>query len=127
MSLSTEDRLAIMEMVAVYNQAIDAGQGEALADTFVADGVFEVTGRDPVAGRDALVGMVQAQDATSGVRHWTTNFVIEPDGEGAAMQCDLVLLRGPEIVITGRYEDELTRTDEGWRFVRRRCLPDVRS
>ena len=53
MSLSTEDRLAITELVAVYNQAIDAGRGEAWADTFTATGVFEVTGRNPVEGRGA--------------------------------------------------------------------------
>ena len=32
MSLSTADRLAITELVAVYNQAIDAGRGEVDRD-----------------------------------------------------------------------------------------------
>ncbi|MBF66958.1 MAG: hypothetical protein CMQ29_04605 [Gammaproteobacteria bacterium] len=124
MSLSTEDRLAITELVAVYNQAIDAGRGEAWADTFTATGVFEVTGRNPVEGRAALIAMVEAQAADSGIRHWTTNFVIDPAGDGATLRCDLTLLRGAEILLTGRYEDELARQDDGWKFTRRRCLPD---
>ena len=124
MSLSAGDRIAIVELVSTYNHAIDGHEADAWADTFVADGVFEVTGRDPVEGRAALVRMVEGQDAGSGVRHWTTNFVVEPEGEGASLRCDLALLRGAAVLLTGRYEDSLVRGEDGWRFVRRRCLPD---
>lgn len=124
MSLSAEDRVAIVELVATYNHAIDGHDGEAWAATFTADGVFEVTGRDAVEGRAALVAMVEDQDAGSEVRHWTTNFVIDAEGEGASLRCDLALLRGSSVLLTGRYEDQLVRGDGGWRFTRRRCLPD---
>ena len=124
MSLEAEDELAIVELVAAYNQAIDRRDAEAWANTFAENGVFVVAGREPVAGRDALVGMVQALDPTSGERHWTTNFVIEADGDGARMRVDLAMLRGGQILGTGRYADSLTRECGTWRFVRREVTLD---
>ena len=124
MSLEAEDELAIVELVAAYNQAIDRRDAEAWANTFAENGVFVVAGREPVAGRDALVGMVQALDPTSGERHWTTNFVIEADGDGARMRVDLAMLRGGQILGTGRYADSLTREGGTWRFVRREVTLD---
>ena len=118
MSFDATDELASVELVARYNQAIDGRDAQAWAGMFVEGGVFQVIGQEPVTGREALVAMVEGMDPTSGERHWTTNFVIEGDGGAARMTVALALLRGSNVLGTGRYADVLAREEAGWRFVR---------
>src|SRR6187401_1303144 len=52
-ALSTQDYIDIQQLYARYYTAIDSGKGEAWADTFVPDGVF-----NELKGHDALVNLV---------------------------------------------------------------------
>jgi uncharacterized protein (TIGR02246 family) len=123
------DHLAIRELTARYNRAFDDVDSEAWADTFTADGVMDYGGSAPIAGRNALVKMSQATGY--GFVHITTDPIIEVDGDRATQRCTVIIANRSKardrvaIAMTGRYEDELVRTPDGWRFKRRTAVLDV--
>lgn len=123
------DHLAIRELTARYNRAFDDVDSEAWADTFTPDGVMDYGGDAPISGREALVKMSQATGY--GFVHITTDPIIEVDGDRASQRCTVIIAnRSRErdrvgIAMTGRYEDELVRTPDGWRFRRRTAVLDV--
>ena len=76
--MSAEDIIEINHLTNRYNQAADSGNGEAFAATFTEDGVLEMPGSDPIAGRNALVVSGDSfPQLIEGVRHWTNNQVVE--------------------------------------------------
>lgn len=121
------DRVAIGELTARYNRAFDDGEVDAWLDTFVEDGEMQRDGRT-WKGHDALARLLQK--VGWGTVHVTTDAIVEIDGDRARQWCTLVLLRRerdrrpPVVLATGRYEDELRRTADGWRFVRRVASTD---
>jgi len=58
--LTTDDRVAILDLIARYSHFFDYGPAEKFADTFTDDGVFEFVTRQTVRGRADL--MVRASD-----------------------------------------------------------------
>jgi uncharacterized protein (TIGR02246 family) len=125
MALSAEDQLAIRDLAARYNHAIDGGDGVAYADTFVDDGVLDA-GELVLEGRPALeefatsfAGSVQAP------RHIATSLVIDGEGDHAELRAYVQLFamvgQPPhhEVTASGTYTDSLVRVDGSWRFVRR--------
>ena len=110
-----------------YNRSllasIIAANGEAFAETFTEDGILEMPGSDPIIGRDALtVSGNTFPQLIEGVRHWTNNQVVEINGDSATASCYLLLMSAgspPNMMTTGRYSDELIKTDRGWKFTKR--------
>ena len=140
---TAEDYIEIQQLYHRYGWAIDgtgtvsgapgaapatveekaAAAGEAWADCFTPDGVFEWDG-STYAGRDELAQFaanVYTRSAGT-VRHWYTNLVITPTQEGARGQ--VYVLAGsdddegpPQFSIAGMYwNDVIVKTPEGWRF-----------
>src|SRR5207244_3721795 len=77
-------REAIRETVAAYAHVADSGRFDEFAALFAPDGVLEVHGREPVAGRDAIrnylgaVGTDLARDTTAPLlRHHVSNLRID--------------------------------------------------
>ena len=117
----TEDRDNILQLLYTYNHAIDGGQAERWADTFTADGALNAAGR-LFAGRDELMRFASG---VHGMRHVVTNPVIEVDGDTASVQAYVLVFRGASVSVIGAYADELVRTPDGWRFVRRNFTPET--
>ena len=120
------DHLAIREPTARYNRAFDDVDSEAWADTFTPDGVMDYGGapvRPRRPGQDVLTGY--------GFVHITTDPIIEVDGDRGTQRCTVIIANRSRardqvgIAMTGRYEDELVRTPDGWRFKRRKAILDV--
>lgn len=125
MPLNADDQLAIRDLAARYNHAIDGGDGTAYADTFVDDGVLDA-GALFVEGRAALeqfgssfAGTVRAP------RHIAASLVVDGDGDHAELRAYVqmfALVGEPprhEVTASGTYRDTLVRVNGGWRFVRR--------
>jgi hypothetical protein len=124
-TLTAQDYAEIQQLYARYNHAIDAGDAEAYAATFTEDGVFNTNN-----GREALLTFVRnyAKNGGTNRRHWNTNLLIMPTPQGANGSVYLFLLdvttRPPSIGATIKYEDELVKTPQGWRFKKRVTKPD---
>jgi hypothetical protein len=127
MKLTADDYIAIQQLYANYAHALDTGQGERFAATFVVDGEF--TGgrpagkaddpRVPRKGSEALTQM----GSRGGTRHFTSNLVITPTADGAKGSCYLLLFNARNIPATitetSIYDDTLVKTPQGWKFKKR--------
>ena len=130
MILTTDDRLAIQELYAKYNFAIDDGKPEEFADCFTADGVLDVGYGDPTTGTEALTAFCAATNQMMpGMRHQVTNLVLHGHGDDATGRAYLYTYRataeGHQVILTGRYEDTLRRDEGIWRFAARTMVPDT--
>ena len=124
MPLSVEDRLAIQELLARYNHAIDGGDPEGWAATFAPDGTFESRG-EVHTGTEQLATFARGfQQRLPGARHWNNNLVIDGDGEQATTTCYLQLWREGQLASEGRYVDTLRKIDGQWRFTSRKVVRD---
>jgi ketosteroid isomerase-like protein len=119
------DRHEILELSARYNRAADGTDVATLLEVFSEDAVVEMHGGPngpAVFAGEALTGLVAPFE---GQRvHLTTDAIVAVDGDRATQQSTLLLCtrskkRGVAALFTGRYDDELVRTSDGWRFSRR--------
>jgi hypothetical protein len=127
--LTLEDRLAIVEMMAVYCSAIDLGRWDTLPGLFTEDCVLDfgaVMGRfEGHEGLRRFAGVLAGIDLF--MRHFNTNVVVTGDGAHARAESYVLAITGPSggrARTTGRYEDELVKTASGWRIRVRRALLD---
>jgi hypothetical protein len=129
MTLQSVDLSLIQQLYAAYATAADRGDGKGFADCFTADGEMDMGGARTAQGARALAEFAERIPVSApGVRHVTTNVVIDVDGDSAMGHAYLMLVNSsaapPAIMRTGMYEDHLVRSTFGWRFARRRFVPD---
>jgi len=130
MFLTIEDRLAIQELYAQYNFAIDDEQPADFAACFTADGVLDVGYGDPVSGTEALAAFCAATNQMMpGMRHSVSNLVLQGHDDDATGKAYLYTYRatadGHQVILTGRYHDTLRRVDGLWKFADRKMVPDT--
>lgn len=123
-TLSAQDRADIQELYSQYYQTIDAGESEAWANTFTADGVFNGT-----RGHDALVESNRRGGTNKPLRHLHSNLKLVPTAEGAdghvyVLQIDITA-KPIAISTYSRYDDKLVKTPQGWRFKIRQRSSDT--
>jgi 3-phenylpropionate/cinnamic acid dioxygenase small subunit len=123
------DYIAIRELSARYNRFVDDCRYDDFARCFTDDGVFEVVGLVTMKGR-AEIAEITSKFGFGPV-HLTTDATIEIDGDEAHQVCSL-LVGGRQknraafrFLTTGRYDDRLVRTPDGWRFTHRRVDTDL--
>ena len=126
--ISIEDRLDILDLCARYNYYADRGMGPEFADCFTPDGVFD----GPLARSE---GTQQLQDFITGLFarlpgaiHFTDNhlFVVRDDYIQHRCDCSFQVPSqedGDDSVAISllTYDDEVVRTDDGWKFRQRIC------
>jgi uncharacterized protein (TIGR02246 family) len=122
MALATDDTIEILQLYARYNTAIDTGDAETFGGCFVPDGVFD-NGMGVVEGRPDIAAFArQTHAGMPGLRHNATNVVVDGEGDeatGSAFLIGYLVDGGYKVIVTGRYEDALSKTAEGWRFTKR--------
>ena len=130
MTLTNEDRMAILDLLARYNYRSDFG-GEGWPDCFTEDGAF-IAGPHPqieLRGTDELEAYAREHLANrpAPLRHNTNNSVIEAvegSPDEATHSCYLMVASvggdGALPVTAGIYRDRLARIDGEWRFRERR-------
>lgn len=128
--LSTDDRLAIAELMATYCNALDLGRWDEFRALFTEDCVLDfgaVMGR--FDGADGVRRFTDVMQSTGlFMRHFHTNLVLRGDGTRARAESYVLAITGPSggrAQTTGRYEDELVKVDGRWRLHVRRALLDT--
>lgn len=129
-----EDREAIWGLFMEYKQHLDQRDLAAYSQLFTQDAVWignlgEATG--PAEIEALLLETLEIWDHDKDrCYHLVANPVIELDGDRATSESTWVYItRGfndePVMALVGHYIDVLTRTSEGWRFLRREAYLDV--
>ena len=120
------DRLEIMQLIAAYGPAVDSMDRDGVAALWAADGSYDFGGA-PLAGRDAVAGLVEIDThkayVAAGSAHALTSPRIAVDGDRAvAVNCSQVFVKdgaGWRADRTSANRWDLVRTAEGWRVARR--------
>lgn len=135
------DTCAIKQLIYQYADHIDRGDLRAVAAMFSRGRVIatDKDGRETeFEGEEAVYRLMAAftrlypDDGTPHTKHMTTNVMIEleADGQSASTQAYCIVFQAlPDFplqpVIGMRYHDRFEKTDEGWRFSRRRMEVDL--
>ena len=130
-----EDVEEIRQLIFDYGRFLDARDFEAYANLFAEDGAW-VGGFGGYEGREAIYEGMLAAFGPSSEAEWSSNFhvlgneIITVDGDAATAVSRWMFTRpgangAPEIILAGRYLDDLVREDGAWRFRRREALNDM--
>lgn len=120
------DRLAIQDLISIYNRYLDDGRNDLLADLFTDDGVMLSMGQR-AEGSDEIRALFGAAadplPKRPTITHHVSNTVVTINGDEAAAESDLAVHTrdddGYRMLLVGRFRDALRRTADGWRFTRR--------
>ncbi|MFB9858755.1 nuclear transport factor 2 family protein [Paenarthrobacter aurescens] len=134
MKIDADDRLAILDLYARYNQTIDSADYDKWVACFVPDGVLSVvaSGRVVKGRRDLKLFARQYVERNEGLeRHVTTNISMVGNGTGVIGRCYLTMYIGaklaggaPRMTTTGRYLDTLVKEAGEWFFLKREMTSD---
>jgi ketosteroid isomerase-like protein len=117
----TADREAIRALLSGYSHFYDDGRLDDFVELFADDGVLQLGPDGPLAGdrqaiRSALEQPIQARN---GIRHFTTDELIEFTGDDRAVGTCRFSVRMTGRAFDGTYHDEYVAGPGGWRFARR--------
>jgi len=125
-ALSTADRLAIHELLALHGHLMDEGAFDRLGELFTADVRYDLSayGAGELHGPDAVAAAARALGAANPVAHHVTNILVSEDPDGT------VRARSKGIGITADgaagsvvHDDVLRRSEAGWRIAHRKITP----
>ena len=124
---AAEDKFEIMEMSAHFDNALDAEDIGKFTGVFTPDGTLsgfwgDSSGTEGI--RKAFAFMLATFSKNR--RHVVTNHEISVSGDHATMFCYLTVFDRESLAVTGTatFTDELVRTSQGWRFIRRTLKAD---
>jgi ketosteroid isomerase-like protein len=128
------DEHAIRTLTASYTDAINRADIDDIAHVYDDEAVFTMMERPSVVGRAAILDTLRATVARYQlVMQLLHSGVVQTDGDRARARWQItefqIMNDGQQRFVAGRYEDELVRRADGWKFVRRtftaRYLGDV--
>jgi hypothetical protein len=125
--MALSDELAIAKTLAAYCHHLDDGDFSGLARLFTLDGSYSY-GPAQVCGRSGLESwFAEMNPPERRGKHLTTNLVVDVEGDRAVASSDYLFLRFVDgtltLLFSGRYRDELVRTEDGWRILSRVVTP----
>lgn len=123
------DRLEISETITRYSYGLDQRRWEEWDLAFTDDAVidFSAFGLAPVAPAELRKTFSQGDPVRISGQHLLSNIVIRLDGDTASTHAEFTMvtlarIEGTELVRRARaggwYEDQLVRTEVGWRIRR---------
>ena len=130
MSVSPEDRAAILDLAARYCHCFDFGDADGWASCFAEDGAFEAPNGEVLRGQEELRGMVESFEGAelpAPMRHQPSAFCIDGGSTSATMLSyfsAILLTTPPTTFAVGRFEDQLEKFDGSWKFTTRREILD---
>lgn len=134
-----EDRESIRTLLLDYGRHLDNRDWESFATLFARDGGTWDGGMGVARGREDILRMMvdTIGSGNSGANgqgldnlHVLGNEVIAVDGDTATAVSKWIFVMtapegGPDVVLVGRYEDQLVREDGQWKFRLRKVGSDI--
>lgn len=121
-----DDYIAVQQTLNSYTVGASRADWDAVIDTFLPDGIWEVPALDLVsAGHDAIRASVSVfVDQMDYFIQINSPAVITLAGDTATASSAIreygrMAQGGEPVEVFGLYDDRLVRTAQGWRFVRR--------
>jgi ketosteroid isomerase-like protein len=127
-----EDKEAIRDLLSAYCFHVDNGEFDHWAKLFAEDAVLEAGELATCNGREeiktwiagALGGDVPPR------KHCTMNAMIQVDGDNATSESYIIVVRaddkaGTVTSLAGRYQDNLVRQGQDWKFQKRKICMDI--
>lgn len=121
--LTTEDRLAIHELIGLYGIVIDEREWHRIDELFTDDVRYDMSelGLGVLHGKAAVLHLWTTREDLHPVAHHATNVVITPGDDGDTA---CVISKGLGVGRKGRvgsvtYRDVVRRTAAGWRIAGR--------
>lgn len=131
MPTALEEKDAIRELQARYCFHFDNAEFDRWLDLWTPDAAFDLGTRGRLVGREGLRKFLQSIPLTNGspmMRHCVMNSLVEVDGDRAQAWCYVVVIHGGSplgITVAGRYEDQLVKAGDRWRFQERKVFFDL--
>jgi SnoaL-like domain len=129
MTLTTDDRLAIHELVGLHGHLSDDRTPQLLDRLLTEDAVYDLEhyGMGTVSGLPALRALFEQAPGEQPVGHHVTNVLVTEQADGTAR----VRSKGLAVMADGTtgsavYEDRVVRTPAGWRIAHRTVVPSRR-
>lgn len=119
--LRVEDELAIYQIIARLNHAIDAADYERYASFFAEDAVFATAFGDAIGPEQIVAALEVSRPFITNKRHVATNVVINGSGDRATVTSYLTVFERAEsltLVGTAINVDTLERRNDAWMVVR---------
>lgn len=129
--MSSDDRIAIHDVLVAYATGIDRRDWDLFRRCFTDDVVAAYEGVATWNGADEITDYMATAHADMGhTMHRLSNMAVSVDGDRATARTyvDAVLMAADGqsgVNPVGFYDDELVRTEDGWR-IRRRTFTSVR-
>jgi uncharacterized protein (TIGR02246 family) len=117
------DKAEIGSLLLSFGAALDSKDWEGYADTFTEGGVFEIMGQKRTGREEIAAGPARDLERYDRLQHYSTNHVIEVDGDTAKASHYLIGVHVPDgkhhsrhADVGGRYLCECRRTAAGWKL-----------
>ncbi|MFJ4657308.1 nuclear transport factor 2 family protein [Nocardia sp. NPDC088792] len=126
MPITTDDRLAIHELLSLHGHLSDAGDFARMDEIFLDDIAYDLTefGAGTVNGRDALRDMALGMADRQPLAHHVTNIVVTPvDADTVTTVSKGLAVNLDGTIASVTYADTLHRTPAGWRITHRKVIP----
>lgn len=123
MELTTADRLAVTELIALHGHLVDDGELDGLERLFTADVGYDLTdyGQGVLTGVAAVKAAALALGDANPVAHHVTNVVIGvPEGGQVPVRSKGLGIRADGTCGSVSYDDIVVRTGDGWRIRHRK-------
>lgn len=118
-----DDERGIVGVALRYARSIDTQDQQLFMSCFTEDALFGLPKLRLHPDTKLENTMAFLCELFSATQHVTTNFEVSVDGDCATMRCCYIAthvwrqkLHDPLFVMGGHYEDQLVRTDDGWRI-----------
>ncbi len=125
MSLSAEDRFEILQLPIIVAAAMDDRDAQAFTDCWTDDTYFDYNGTiyNSKAEVSSYAEEHMKSDEAKGKRHFALNIRFkEILDDKVTLKSNLLMLEAeqiPSVIATGEIEEELVRTQSGWKFSKR--------
>jgi len=125
---TSHDRIAIHELLARLDHAVDAQDWDGYVALFTDDAVLDSGFAGEVRGREAIrAWLVQNEGNTSGKRHVASNVYVDFGDRIATARSYLTVIERediPRVVATAVITDALVKDGDAWRVARHEVRVD---